>query len=834
MPTAATTVAGHDAHRQQSRLAPSPSATCHDTARGAAKIAGMTDIDALLEAMTLQEKLAQLGCVWSTQLIDDTGFSDAAAARLLANGTGQVARVAASTSLRPQGLAVFANEIQRYLLEETRLGIPAIVHEESVAGFCARDAVAFPQSIGMAATWSRELLFEVADHIRTEMVAVGARQSLAPVLDIARDPRWGRVEETYGEDPVLVGELGVAYVIGLQGTAEAHRPSDATAELQSSRAADGVIATGKHFLAYGMPEGGRNHAPVQVGSRELREVFAEPFAAAIRDAGLSSVMNSYSSVDGLPCASSALILIELLRGELEFTGTVVSDYFSVDLLRSFHRVAPTKGVAAAKALLAGLDVELPTLDCYRELPPLIDAGIVPLEIVDAAVRRVLAQKDALGLFDDPYVDDERAGAAFGTPAGVALARRAAVESLVLLANDSILPLDPASVGGGADGATVAVIGPTADDVRLLQGDYHYPAHTEITWPTGDPGGAAGGLLPNGGAFSPGPHFPPSTTPLAGIRAALEGTGVDVRYEQGCTINGDDRSGFDAAVAAAASADVVVVCLGGRSGLVPDSTVGEARDAVDLALTGVQEELLTAVAATGTPVISVVISGRVHTLARVEELSSATLLAWVPGQQGGTAIADVLFGAVAPSGRLPVSLPRHVGQVPVHYNHRAGGGSSAFWGDYSDAPATPLHPFGFGLSTTTFGYSDLVVEAGTTARPTTVAVTVSNTGSRNGAEVVQLYVHDESASVARPDRQLVGFTRLELPVGDSRRVTFTVHPSRLAFFDDSFEFVCEPGAFRLEVGGFAGSPALDETVNLGGEVHQYRQIDVVATTATVAR
>jgi beta-glucosidase len=790
----------------------------------------MTDVDGLIEAMTLEEKLAQLGCVWSTQLVDDAGFSDDAARRLLANGTGQVTRIAASTGLRPQGLAVFANEIQRFLVEETRLGIPAIIHEESVAGFCARDAVQFPQGVGLGATWDRELLHEVADHIRREMTAVGARQSLAPVLDIARDPRWGRVEETYGEDPVLAGELGVAYVIGLQGTGELARPGTPDADddepTLTARARDGVIATGKHFLGYGLSEGGRNHGPVQLGSRELREVFAEPFAAAIRDAGLSSVMNSYSSVDGLPCAGSAMLLIELLRGELEFTGTVVADYFAVDLLRTFHRIAPTKGVAAAKALLAGMDVELPALDCYAELPPLVEAGIVPMQIVDAAVRRVLAQKVSLGLFEDPFVDSDAAPAAFGTADGRALARRAAVESIVLLANDGIVPLDPSALAG----RTVAVIGPAADDVRLLQGDYHYPAHLEIIY-----GGTTdeAGLLPQaGGAFGPGPFYPDSTTPLAGVRAALGSTDARVVHERGCDITGDDRSGFDAAVAAAAGADVVLCCVGGRSGLVPDATVGEARDAVDLALTGVQEELVAALAATGTPVVTVVVSGRVHTLGRIEELSAATVLAWVPGQEGGGAIADVLFGAEPPSGRLPVSLPRHVGQVPVHYNHRAGGGTSAFWGDYTDSPTSPLHPFAFGLSTTTVGWSDLDVVAGSTTTPTTVAVTVSNTGTRAGVEVVPLFVHDESASVARPDRQLVGFARVPLPVGESRRVTFTLHPSRLAFFDDSFDFVCEPGAFRAEVGGWAGAPAVTATFDLPGEVQEYRQVQIVATTAHV--
>ncbi len=792
----------------------------------------MTDIDALIADMTLAEKLAQLGCVWSTQLVDDSGFSDEAAHRLLANGTGQVTRIAASTGLRPQGLAVFANEIQRFLVEETRLGIPAIIHEESVAGFCARDAVQFPQGIGLAATWNRELVHEVADHIRREMLAVGARQSLAPVLDIARDPRWGRVEETYGEDPVLAGELGVAYVIGLQGSGELARPEPIDPDADAAgpatlepRARDGVIATGKHFLGYGLPEGGRNHGPVQMGSRELREVFAEPFAAAIRDAGLSSVMNSYSSVDGLPCAGSAMILIELLRGELGFTGTVVADYFAVDLLRTFHRIAPTKGVAAAKALLAGMDVELPALDCYAELPPLVEAGIVPEPIVDAAVRRVLAQKVALGLFEDPFVDSDAAPAAFGTPGGRSLARRAAVESIVLLTNDGTVPIDPTTPG-----RTVAVVGPAADDVRLLQGDYHYPAHLEIIY--GDAVDDAGLLPQAGGAFAPGPHYPPSTTPLAGITAALEDSGATVLHEPGCAITGDDASGIPAAVESAARADLVVCCLGGRSGLVLDSTVGEARDAVDLDPTGPQLELLRAVAATGTPVVTVVVSGRVHTLAEVEALSAATLLAWVPGQEGGAAIADVLFGVEPPSGRLPVSLPRHVGQLPVHYNHRAGGGASAFWGDYTDSPASPLHPFGFGLSTTSCSWSELEVRAGSTTTPTSISVTVSNTGDRDGVEVVPLFVHDESASVARPDRQLVGFARVALPVGASRRVTFTLHPSRLAFFDDSFDFACEPGAFRAEVGGWAGAPARTATFDLPGEVQEYRQVQVVATGVAV--
>jgi beta-glucosidase len=781
----------------------------------------MTDVDDLLERMTLAEKLAQLGGVWSTQLVDGDGFSDEAASRLLADGTGQITRIAASTGLRPQGLAVFANEIQRYLVEETRLGIPAIIHEEAVGGFCARDAVQFPQGIGLASTWDRDLLEEVADHIRTEMLAVGARQSLSPVLDIARDPRWGRVEETYGEDPVLAGELGVAYVRGLQGTGPVRPDGSAPPGLAS-----GVVATGKHFLGYGLPDGGLNHGPVQLGSRELREVFAEPFAAAIRDAGLASVMNSYSSVDGLPCGGAPLILTELLRGELDFDGTVVADYFAVDLLRTHHRIAPTKGVAAAKALLAGMDVELPALDCFAQLTPLVEAGVIPVAAIDAAVRRVLQQKHALGLFEDPYVDADAAPSVFGTPAGVALARRAAAESIILVDNDGTVPL---AVGPGSEVRSIAVIGPAADDPRLLEGDYHYPAHLEIIY-GGATALAGAELLPQaGGAFAPGPYLPDIVTPLAGLRNAARDLGVDVVHQRGCEITGPDRSGIDDAVAAASSADVVVLCVGGRSGLTPDATVGEARDAVDLDLTGVQLELLDAVAATGTPVVTVVISGRVHTLDVVEERSAATLLAWLPGQQGGAALADVLLGAVPPSGRLPVSLPRAVGQIPVHYNHRAGGGRSQFWGDYTDSPAGPLHPFGYGLSTTTFSYAPLLVEEGSTTEATRVTTTVTNTGSRAGVEVVQCYVHDETASVARPERQLVGFCRLELSPGEARQVTFTVHPSRLAFIDENFQYVCEPGAFRVELGGCAGAPAEFTTIDLAGEVEPYRHSEVVATT-----
>lgn len=776
-------------------------------------------VDDLLGRMTLTEKLAQLGGVWSTDLLapsgssegaaaagvaaidgDRSGVSAARAAATVPDGIGQVTRVAGSTTLTPREVARATNAVQRWLVEETRLGIPAVVHEEALAGLCGRGAVQFPQAIGLAATWDPDLVERVARCTGDQLRAVGASQALAPVLDVARDPRWGRVEETYGEDPCLVGTIGSAYVRGLQSR-------DGT--LGGVRGTRGVVATGKHFLGYAASDGGLNHGPVQLGPRELREVAAEPFAAAIRDAALGSVMTSYASVDGLAPTASRALLTDLLRDELGLTGTVVADYFAVDLLQSHHRVATNPEVAAAKALLAGCDVELPALDAYRTLPPLVEAGVVPESVVDLSVRRVLRQKFELGLFESPYVDPGAVDAAFADPEGRALALRAARESIVLLTNSGVVPIDPGAV------STIAVIGPTADDPRLLQGDYHYPAHLEILGEEAL-GGPSDRLLPD------------STTPLAGLRAALGELEVEVLHSPGCSVSGDDRSGIDEAARVAASADVAVVCLGGRSGLTLDATVGELRDATDLALTGVQEELLRAVHATGTPTVAVVLSGRVHTLAEVEDHCDALLLAWVPGVEGGAALAEVLLGAVAPSGRLPISLPRHVGQVPVHHGHRAGGGRSQFWGDYTDSPATPLHPFGYGLSTTTFSYGEPVVSPGSTTQPTTISVEVANTGRRDGDEVVQLYVRDEVASVARPDRQLVGFARVPLRAGESRTVAFEVHPSRLAYFDEAMDLVCEPGVFTFEVGGHAGAPAATASVELDGPITGHRQRDIVST------
>jgi beta-glucosidase len=757
-------------------------------------------VDDLLGRMTIEEKVAQLGGVWITGLVHDDAFDEERAHQLLEHGIGQVTRIGASTGLRPSESAALLNQIQSFVRDHTRLGIPVLLHEESTGGYCARDATVFPQAIGLAATWDPALVEELAAVIREQMLAVGARQSLAPVLDVARDPRWGRVEETYGESPVLAGILGTAYVRGLQSDDLRH----------------GVLATGKHFLGYGLPEGGMNHAPVQLGPRELREVYAEPFAAAIRDAGLGSIMNSYSSVDGLPCAGAPALLTELLRDELGFDGMVVADYFAVDLLRTHHHVAADKAGAAALALEAGLDVELPATDCFgAPLRDAIERGRVGEDTVDRAVRRVLSTKVALGLFDEPLVDATSAAVAFDTPVQRSIARRAAAESVVLLANDRVLPL-PADLG------RLAVIGPGADDRRLLQGDYHYPAHVEIVYERADEA-----LLPQAGAaFAAGPFFTEHITPYRALVEALPS--CEIVLAPGCDVSGDDRGGFTEAEAAARGADVAVVVTAGRSGLQPACTVGEARDATDLSLTGVQPELVELVAATGTPTVLVVMSGRVHTLGELADRCAAVVWVAPPGEEGGRGLADVLVGAADPSGRLPVTLPRAVGQVPTHHDHRAGGGKTLFYDNYTDSPASPAYPFGHGLSYTTFAYGDPEVDAGTTTDPIELTVEVTNTGDRAGVEVVQLYGRDDVASVARPARQLLGFARLSLEPGRRRTVRFTVDPSRLAFFDPSMRFVVEPGTFTFWVGSSSVDTRAAVVVELTGDLVEHAQRSVVAT------
>ncbi|MCP4005394.1 MAG: beta-glucosidase [bacterium] len=768
-------------------------------------------VEDLLARMTLSEKLAQIGCVWSTNLVDDQGFSEEQAREHLAHGIGHVTRLSGNTGLQPEQAAELMNRIQKFLVEESRLGIPAVVHEESCAGFLSRDATQFPQAIGLASTWEPELVEAMCGVIREQMRAVGALHTLAPVLDVARDPRWGRTEETFGEDPYLVGRMGVAYVRGLQ-------TDDLT---------QGVVATGKHFLGYGAGEGGMNWAPAHIGERELREIYAVPFEAAIREAGLASMMNSYGEIDGVPCGASPRVLDDLLRKELGFEGVVVADYFTVLTLLTYHKIAATPGEAARIALEAGIDVELPKLECYGEpLGQMVESGVVPVEWVDRAVARLLRMKFSVGLFEQPFVDAERAAAVFDTPAQRGLARRIAQKSIVLLKNEAqVLPLD-------RDITSIAVIGPSSDSGRLLLGDYSYPAHLEILY-EGEQAPDALAPVSESSSLKAGPYFVEIVSVLQGILSVV-GDSTDVRVAAGCATTGDDTEGFAAAVEAARSARVAVVVVGGRSGLTENSTSGEFNDRADLGLPGVQEQLVAAVIATGTPTVVVLINGRPLALAQIAQDAAAILEAWLPGEEGGAAVADILFGDVNPAGRLPVSLPRSVGQVPVFYNHKPSGGRSQIRGHYNDLSNEPLFPFGFGLSYSTFEYANLEISPTRTTAPGCVSISadVRNIGPHDGEEVVQLYVNDVVASITRPVKQLVGFARIALDAGQVRRVRFELDLNQLAFLDAQMQRIIEPGQFHFMLGASSQDIRLEGDLEIEGKVQAVRSADLQPTRVEV--
>ena len=730
----------------------------------------------LLARMTLNEKLAQLGSRWVYELFEGATFSEAKAQALLGDGIGQITRIGGASNVAPKESAELANAIQKHLLDHTRLGIPAMVHEESCSGYMALGATCFPQIIGVASTWEPELVEKMTAIIRTQMRAVGAHHALAPVLDVVRDPRWGRVEETFGEDPYLVARMGTAYVKGLQG----------------EDLSEGVIGTGKHFVGYGVTEGGMNWAPAHVGQRELLEVFLLPFETAIKQANLGAIMNAYHEIDGVACATSKEIFRHLLRGRLGFEGIVVSDYFAIAMIAQYHHVARDRQEAATLAMEAGIDIELPSVDCYGDpLRQALADGLIDMALIDEAVGRVLRMKFLLGLFENPYVNAGQAAQVFDTPQDRATAREIAQKSIVLLKNENnLLPLRK-------DLASIAVIGPNAASERNLMGDYSYPAHIE-TLVMSQTLNTFGTATPE--AIRLVEQSVPMVSVLEGIRAKLPDHAI-VRHAAGCDVNSDSTAGFAEAVELAAHADLAIVVVGDKAGLTPDCTVGEARDRAVLGLPGVQEALVRAVYETGAPVVLVLINGRPLTLPWMVEHIPAIVEAWLPGEEGGNAVADILFGDVNPGGKLPMSFPRTVGQIPTFYNHKPSGGRSHWYGDYVDSPAAPLFPFGHGLSYTRFAFDNLKISpaqarAGETV---TICVDVANVGERSGDEVVQLYVHDVIASVTRPVKDLKGFKRISLKPGEKRRVAFHLGVNQLAFYDRDMAFVVEPGTIEVMVG-----------------------------------
>lgn len=717
----------------------------------------------LIAKMTLEEKIAQLQAVYGKDLVDENGnFSEEKAEKLLKNGIGQISRVAGERGVSPEKAVELANKIQKFLKEKTRLGIPAIIHEECLSGFMAQGATVFPQAIGMASTFEPELIRRVSDVIRQHMKAANVHQGLSPVLDIPRDPRWGRTEETFGEDPYLVSRMATEYVKGLQG--EDWR--------------EGIVATVKHFTAYGISEGARNLGPAKVGERELREVFLFPFEVAIKEGQAGSLMNAYHEIDGVPCASSKFLLTKILRWEWGFKGYVVSDYIAVRMLENFHKVARDAKEAAVLALEAGIDIELPSVDCYGE--PLIQAvkeGLISEEVINASVERVLRAKFMLGLFDDNLEKDpKKVYEVFDKPEFRDLSREVARRSIVLLKNDGTLPLFK-------NLKKVAVIGPNADNPRNLHGDYSYTAHIPSI---------AEGLE---GVKVEEKCVVRTVSILEGIRNKVSPE-TEVLYAKGCDIISDSKDGFAEAIEVAKEADVIIAVMGEESGLFHRGISGEGNDRTTLELFGVQRDLLKELHKLGKPIVLVLINGRPQALKWEHENLNAILEAWYPGEEGGNAVADVIFGDYNPSGKLPISFPAVTGQIPVYYNRKP----SAF-SDYIDESAKPLYPFGHGLSYTTFEYSDLKIspEKVNSLEKIEISFTIKNTGNRDGEEVVQLYIHDQVASLERPVKELKGFKKIYLKPGESKRVTFTLYPEQLAFYDEFMRFIVEKGVFEVMIG-----------------------------------
>ncbi|MEX2125871.1 MAG: glycoside hydrolase family 3 N-terminal domain-containing protein [Woeseia sp.] len=734
-------------------------------------------VDDLLARMTLAEKIVQITTVWDSKtnlLDDDLQFDLEKIRQNYPDGIGQLARpsdASGPASPRvvprrdPRATVELVNSIQKYATAETRLGIPVLFHEEGLHGYAALGATSFPQAIGLASSWDRDLVREVNSVIAREIRARGAHLVLSPVVDVARDARWGRFEETFGEDPFLVAEMGVAAVEGLQGNTG-----------NSGLGLDRVFATLKHMTGHGQPESGTNIGPAPLSERELRENFFPPFEAVVRRTDIRSVMPSYNEIDGVPSHANGWLLTDVLRDEWGFDGVVVSDYYAIEQLADLHHIASNHKEAAVLALAAGVDVDLPDGRSYSHLDAALDEGLVSSAAIDAAVRRFLDLKFRSGLFEQPFADADHAEANTNSDEARELARKAAQRSIILLENRGVLPLSLSATDGSK--STIAVIGPSAAVARL--GGYY-----------GEP--------------------PLTVSILDGIRAKA-GKRAGITFAEGVRITENDdwwaddvtladpeenRRLIAEAVDVAEDADVLVLAIGDT-----EQTSREAwadahlGDRSSLDLVGEQQELFDALKATGKPIVVILINGRPASTVAISEQADALIEGWYLGEQGGHAMADVLFGDVNPGGKLPVTIPRNVGQLPAFYNHKP----SARRGYLFDT-VEPLYPFGWGLSYTTFEIGEPELSADTIAAGGTVDVRVSirNTGESSGDETLQLYVRDKVSSVTRPVKELRAFERVTLSPGERRTVTFRLDPGSFHFWNERMERVVEPGEFEIMVG-----------------------------------
>ena len=738
----------------------------------------------LLSRMTLEEKAAQMMCVWqqkSETLVDGDGNFDLKKARVAfkkGHGLGQVGRPSdAGRGKDARCMAELTNAIQKFFLENSRLGIPVMFHEECLHGQAAIGSTSFPQPIGLAATFNLELVEALYKMAAEEARVRGTHQALTPVVDVARDPRWGRVEETFGEDPFLVTQLGMAAVRGFQGDA-------------SFKDKKRIIATLKHFAAYGQPESGQNCAPVNVSLRLLRETFLYPFKEAIQKAGAISVMASYNEIDGVPSHASEWLLRDVLRKEWGFPGFVVSDYYAIWELgcrpdTHGHFVAKDKTESCALAVRAGVNIEFPEPDCYLHLVELVRQGVLKESQLDELVTPMLFWKFKMGLFDDPYVNPNEAERIVGSEKNRKLALQAARETITLLKNtNNLVPLNPSKI------KSIAVIGPNADREML-------------------------------GGNSCRPKF--YTSLLEGIRSKV-GDRVQVPYCEGCkiTVGGswnqdlvtpsqpeEDRKLIQEAVHVAQQADVIVVAIGGNEQTSREAwSLKHLGDRTRLELIGRQQELVTAMLSTGKPVIVFLFNGSPLSIQYLNENVPVIFECWYLGQETGHAVADVLFGDFNPSGKLPTTIPRSAGHLPAFYNYKPSARRGYLFDD-----ASPLYPFGFGLSYTTFTFKNprLVKDKIRRNESTRLLVDVRNTGKRAGAEVVQMYVRDCVSSVTRPVKELKGFQKVSLRPGETQTVALDITPESLAFYDLQMKYVVEPGEFEIMVGNSARDSDLQKVI-----------------------
>ena len=742
--------------------------------------------EALLADLAPEEKIAQLGSYWKRPEIGDAeGFAPMQSTfeegrdpfeAAVQNGLGHLTRPYGSAPLEPEEGVENLRTMQQAVVDGSAHGIPALVHEECLTGVMAHGATTYPAAIAWGASFDPELIGEMAARIGGDMHAMGAHMGLSPVLDIVRDYRWGRIEETMGEDPYLTGVLATAYVRGLQSA--------------------GVIATLKHFAGHAASRAGRNHAPVSIGMRELHDIDLVPFEMAVRHGEVGAVMNSYADLDGTPPAASRWLLTELLRETWGFEGTVVADYWAVSFLQSMHRVVEDDRAAAVAALSAGLDIELPETTAYPHLAGAVEDGELALDVIDTAVRRILRQKVELGLLD-PEFDAAATGAAIDldAPESRALARRMAEESIILLDNPAdLLPLRAGAADGGGPGS-IALIGPAAVQPRSFLGCYSFTNHVLSR------------LEDNGTSVD---------VPTLADALSAEFPAAQITTVAGTDFLDPDPSGIAEAVAAAQDAELAVLAVGDLAGLFGAGTSGEGCDVESLQLPGAQHDLVEAVLATGTPVVLLLVTGRPYSLGAYRGRARAIVQAFMPGEEGASALAGVLSGRINPSGRLPIGIPDGVGGQPGTYLAPVLGWVSE---GISNLDPKPLFPFGHGLSYSRFEYSELALSAEKIAADGTVEIsaTVSNTGDRDGMEVVQLYLSDPVASVVRPLKRLVGFTKVGLAAGESTRVTFRLHADRTSFTGPDLQRIVEPGEFRVRLGASSEDTTLEGSFRIEGQV-----------------